>query len=80
MDVIGKVEGKDFPWSRLHDLNGQGLSELFRLPKLATRLHDVIHQFPCLQLAAQILPLRHTLLRIQLTITPDFGWNVDVHG
>ena len=80
MDVIGKVERKDFPWSRLHDLNVQELSELFRLPKLATQLHNVIHQFPRLQLAAQILPLSHTLLRIELTITPDFEWNVHVHG
>ena len=73
-------KAKTVPWSRLHDLDVQGLSELFCLPKLVTQLHDVIHQCPCLQLTVQILPLSHTLLCIELMITSDVGWNEHVHG
>ena len=47
---------------------------------LPTQLHNVIHQFPRVELAAQVLPLSHTLLRIELTVTPDFDWNADFYG
>ena len=51
------MNARTFPWARLRDLNPQELSELFRLPKLANQLHNVIHQFPRVELAAQVLPL-----------------------
>ena len=78
-DWQGGTQGLSLVSSAMISMH-KNVSELFRLPKLATQLHDVIHQFPRLQLAAQILPLSHTLLRIELTITPDFEWNVHVHG
>jgi pre-mRNA-splicing helicase BRR2 len=80
MDEIGRVECKDFSFSRLHDLDAQEVSELFHLPRLVTQLHDVIDQCACLQLAVQILPLSHTLLCIELTITPGVEGNVHVDG
>lgn len=79
-DAIRRVERKDFPWARLRDLNPQELSELFRLPKQARQLYDAIHAFPKVDLAAHILPLSDALLRIELTIKPDFEWNTEYYG
>jgi pre-mRNA-splicing helicase BRR2 len=39
-----------------------------------------VHQFPRLELAAHVQPLTRSLLRIDLTISPDFAWDDKVHG
>jgi pre-mRNA-splicing helicase BRR2 len=42
--------------------------------------HKFVHQFPRLELAAHVQPLTRSLLRIDLTISPDFAWDNKVHG
>lgn len=37
--------------------------------------HKFVHQFPRLELAAHVQPITRSLLRIDLTITPDFAWD-----
>jgi pre-mRNA-splicing helicase BRR2 len=39
-----------------------------------------VHQFPRLELGAHVQPLTRSLLRIDLTVTPDFAWDDKVHG
>lgn len=39
-----------------------------------------MHQFPKLELQAHVQPITRSLLRIELTITPDFQWDEKVHG
>ena len=43
-------------------------------------LHRLIHQFPRLELAAHVQPITRSLLKVDLTITPDFQWDEKVHG
>jgi hypothetical protein len=42
--------------------------------------HKFVHQFPRLELAAHVQPLTRSLLRIDLTISPDFAWDDKVHS
>ena len=37
-------------------------------------------QVPRVELAAQVQPVTRSVLRIDLTITPDFQWDEKVHG
>ncbi|CAI7778033.1 unnamed protein product [Closterium sp. NIES-53] len=62
-----------------HSLS-QELGELVRMPKLGKTLHKLVHQFPRLELAAQVLPITRSVLRVDLTITPDFQWEEKLHG
>lgn len=39
-----------------------------------------MHTFPRLELAAHVLPLTRSLLKVDLTITPDFAWDDKIHG
>lgn len=39
-----------------------------------------MHHIPKLELAVQILPITRSILKVELTITPDFQWNDDIHG
>ncbi|PRQ41579.1 putative RNA helicase [Rosa chinensis] len=67
-------------WERYYDLSSQELGELIKMPKMGRTLHKVIHQFPKLNLAAHVQPITRTVLRVELTITPDFQWEEKVHG
>ncbi|RKP18260.1 Sec63-domain-containing protein, partial [Rozella allomycis CSF55] len=72
VDVLRNLERKDFPFERYFDLNAQELGEFIRVPKLGKQLYQMIHQFPRLELQAQILPITRSMLKIELTLTPNF--------
>lgn len=79
-DILMKLEKKDLAWERYYDLSSQELGELVRAPKFGKLLHKCIHQFPKLNLAAHVQPITRTILRVELTITPDFQWEDRIHG
>ncbi|KAJ3757592.1 putative RNA helicase [Lentinula raphanica] len=79
-EIIRKAEGKQFPWYRYFDLSPPELGELINLPNAGKLVHRLVHSFPKLQLSAQVQPITRSLLRIELTITPDFRWDEKIHG
>lgn len=79
-DVLNKMEKKDIPWERYYDLSATELGELVRVPKLGKSLHKVVHMFPKLELSAHVLPITRSVLKVDLTITPDFQWDEKTHG
>ncbi|ORX48547.1 Sec63-domain-containing protein [Hesseltinella vesiculosa] len=79
-DLIRRLERKEFPWDRYFDLNPQELGELAGQPKGGRLLHKLIHQFPKLDIQTHVLPITRSLLKMELTITPDFQWDEKVHG
>ncbi|KAJ8543596.1 hypothetical protein K7X08_006119 [Anisodus acutangulus] len=79
-EILMKLEKKDLAWERYYDLSSQELGELIRFPKMGRTLHKFIHQFPKLNLAAHVQPITRSVLRVELTITPDFQWEDKVHG
>ncbi|KAL1529400.1 hypothetical protein AB1Y20_000349 [Prymnesium parvum] len=79
-DIIKKIEKKDFAWERFYDLQPQEIGELVRFPKMGKLIHRFVHQFPKLDLAAHVQPITRTVLRVELTITPDFQFEPKVHG
>ncbi|XP_071692835.1 DExH-box ATP-dependent RNA helicase DExH12-like [Rutidosis leptorrhynchoides] len=79
-EILMKLEKKDLAWERYYDLSSQELGELVRAPKLGKNLYRCIHNFPKLNLAAHVQPITRTILRVELTITPDFQWEDRIHG
>lgn len=77
-EVIKKLERKEFPWDRYYDLNAQELGELAGMPKAGKMIHKYVHHIPKLQLQAHVQPVTRSLLRIELTITPDFEFDEKV--
>ncbi|XP_060524349.1 U5 small nuclear ribonucleoprotein 200 kDa helicase [Cylas formicarius] len=79
-EIIKKIEKKYFPWERLYDLGPNEIGELIRVPKLGKTIHKYIHQFPKLELSTHIQPITRSMLKVELTITPDFQWDDRLHG
>ncbi|KAJ3102694.1 DEIH-box ATPase [Phlyctochytrium bullatum] len=75
MDIIQKLERKDFPWDRYYDLNAHELGELAGMPKAGKDIHRLVHQFPRLELQAQVQPITRSLLRVELSILADFQYD-----
>ncbi|KAM0788324.1 hypothetical protein ACM66B_001467 [Microbotryomycetes sp. NB124-2] len=80
VDIIRRAERKEFPWYRYFDLEPAELGELIGEPKAGRLVHRLVHQFPKLELQAHVQPITRSLLRIELTITPDFQWDDKVHS
>ncbi|KAF7305029.1 putative ATP dependent RNA helicase [Mycena kentingensis (nom. inval.)] len=79
-DIIRKAEGKQFPWYRYFDLTPPEIGELIGIPNAGRLVHRLVHNFPKLQLQAQVQPITRSLLRIDLSIIPDFRWDEKIHG
>ena len=79
LEIVEKLEKRDFQWSRLYDLNHQELGNLIRLPQQGKNVFKHIHYFPRLELEAQIQPITRATVRIELTINADFKWEDDYH-
>ncbi|WOO77743.1 U5 small nuclear ribonucleoprotein helicase [Vanrija pseudolonga] len=79
-EIITRAERKEFPWHRYFDLDAAELGELLGMPKSGQLVESLVHKFPRLDLQAHVLPLTRSLLKINVTITPDFVWDHDIHG
>ena len=78
--IIRKLERKEFSLDRLYDLNSQQIGELIHFPQQGKDMYRYIHQFPRLELSALVQPITRSMLRVELTLTPDFNWSEKYHG
>ncbi|KAG9299631.1 hypothetical protein G9A89_020802 [Geosiphon pyriformis] len=76
---IKKIEKKEFEWERYFDLGVPELSQLVG-QNLAKLIYKLVHQFPKLSLKSFVQPITRSLLKVELTITPDFQWDDNIHG
>lgn len=74
-EVVKKIEKKNFPWERFYDLNQHEIGELIRMPKLGKTIHKYVHHFPKLELSVHIQPIIRAMLKVELSIIPDFQWD-----
>ncbi|KAL8940771.1 MAG: hypothetical protein Q9211_002114 [Gyalolechia sp. 1 TL-2023] len=79
-DVITKAEKMDVPWSSYFDLDPPRMGELLGMPKAGKTVCGLVQKFPRLEVQAQVQPVTRSLLRVELTITPNFEWDETVHG
>ncbi|RYP56558.1 hypothetical protein DL771_011877 [Monosporascus sp. 5C6A] len=79
-DIVGKAERIDVPWSSYFDLDPPRMGELLGLPKAGRAVCDLVAKFPRVEVQAQAQPMTRSMLRVELTITPNFQWDDEVHG
>ncbi|KAA8642266.1 ATP-dependent RNA helicase BRR2 [Aspergillus tanneri] len=79
-DIMQKAERIDVPWSSYFDLDPPRMGELLGMPKAGRVVCDLVSKFPRLDVQAQVQPITRSMLRVELTITPNFVWDESVHG
>ena len=53
---------------------------MIRHVRMGREVSKVSKSFPMLSLSATIQPITRTVLRVRLTVTPEFEWNDKLHG
>lgn len=79
-DIIGKAERIDVPWSNYFGLDPPQMGELLGMPKAGKAVCQLVNKFPRLELEAIPRPVTRSMLRIELTIRPNFEWDDSLHG
>jgi pre-mRNA-splicing helicase BRR2 len=79
-DIINKAERIDVPWSNYFDLDPPRMGELLGMPKAGRTVCNFVAKFPRLEVQAQVQPMTRSMLRIELSITPNFEWDDSIHG
>lgn len=79
-DIVQKAERIDVPWSSYFDLDAPRMGELLGVPKAGRTVVDLVSKFPRLEVQAQVQPMTRSMLRVELSITPNFTWDNDLHG
>lgn len=79
-EYVQKAERIDVPWTSYFDLDPPRMGELLGLPKAGRIVCDLVSKFPRLEVQAQVQPMTRSMLRVELTITPNFTWDDQLHG
>ncbi|KAF1992121.1 Sec63-domain-containing protein [Aulographum hederae CBS 113979] len=80
IEVIQKAERSGVPWKHYYDLDPPRMGELLGMPKLGKTVCDLVAKFPRLEVSAVVQPMTRSMLRVELTITPNFTWDDELHG
>ena len=79
-EVFQKAERIEVPWANYLDLDPPRMGELLGMPKMGKTICNLVKRFPRLDVQAQVQPMTRSLLRVELTITPNFEWDEAIHG
>jgi len=79
-NIVQKAERIDVPWSSYFDLDPPRMGELLGMPKAGKTVCSLVAKFPRVEVQAQVQPMTRSMLRIELTITPRFEWDDEIHG
>ncbi|KAF4587861.1 activating signal cointegrator 1 complex subunit 3 [Ophiocordyceps camponoti-floridani] len=79
-DVIHKAERMDVSWNSYFDLDPPRMGELLNMPRAGRTICGLVAKFPRLEVHAQVQPMTRSMLRVELSITPNFEWDDGLHG
>ena len=79
-EIIKKAERIDVPWSSYFDLDPPRMGELLGMQKQGRQVCAMVAKFPRLEISAQVQPITRSMLRVELTLTPKFEWDDNLHG
>ncbi|KAF7523141.1 hypothetical protein G7054_g11863 [Neopestalotiopsis clavispora] len=78
--IVAKAERIDVPWSSFFDLDPPRMGQLLGLPRDGKKVCELVSKFPRVEIQAQAQPMTRSLLRVELSITPNFEWDDALHG
>ncbi|EPQ63005.1 Bgt-317 [Blumeria graminis f. sp. tritici] len=79
-DIIQKAERIDVAWANYFSLDPPRMGELLGLPKAGRTVCNLVSKFPRVEVQATVQPMTRSMLRVELTITPNFEWDDEIHG
>ena len=78
--LIAKLEQRSLTVDKLLEMEASEISAITRVPAATSGILYCVSQIPYLQIDATVQPITRSIIRIKVTLTPDFRWNDRVHG
>uniref|UniRef100_A0AAR2KKX3 Activating signal cointegrator 1 complex subunit 3 n=1 Tax=Pygocentrus nattereri TaxID=42514 RepID=A0AAR2KKX3_PYGNA len=78
--VLSRLEERKLTVDKLKDMQKDEIGHMLHHVNIGLKVKQCVHQIPAILMEATIQPITRTVLRVRLTITPDFRWNDQVHG
>ncbi|KAM4772205.1 activating signal cointegrator 1 complex subunit 3 [Rhinophrynus dorsalis] len=78
--VLSKLEEKKLTIDKLKDMRKDEIGHMLHHVNIGLKVKQCVHQIPSITMEAAIQPITRTVLRVRLSINPDFKWNDQVHG
>ena len=79
-DVLEKLENTKSTLDRMKDMTADELGHIVRHVRMGETVKQLLSTFPSVSLSASIQPITRTVLRVRLSITPDYVWDDRIHG
>jgi pre-mRNA-splicing helicase BRR2 len=79
--IIRKLERvADISWEKYLDLKPTDLGEMVKNQKMGKTLYKFVHMLPKFSIAVHAVPITRSWLKLDISIRPEFDFNIDVHG
>eukprot|EP00906_Rhabdomonas_costata_P036183 RCo050792 len=79
-DIIQKLETRRVTMSKLADMDEMEIGKLITNTRYGSLIKHLSNLFPSLRLEVVGQPITRNILRVKLTITPNFEWSDGLHG
>lgn len=79
-DVIEKIENRGLSIYALREMSAKDIGDMLRNQKYGGLVKKSAEEIPLIDIEASLHPITRTVLRIKISITPNFKWNDRVHG
>lgn len=79
-EIIRATEASHLPFMSYFNFSAAELAEAINFKGHSQKAHDLLRQFPKLELECQAQPISQDLVRVTVDITPDWDWNRKLHG
>ncbi|KAK0733880.1 Sec63 Brl domain-containing protein [Lasiosphaeria miniovina] len=80
LEIVRKAERIEVPFSSYLDLDPPRMGEMLGMPKAGKTVCSLVAKFPRVEVQAHVQPMTRSMLRAELTITPNFEWDDEIHG
>ncbi|KAB0348345.1 hypothetical protein FD754_013202 [Muntiacus muntjak] len=78
--ILTRLEEKNLTVDKLKDMRKDEIGHILHHVNIGLKVKQCVHQIPSVTMEASIQPITRTVLRVTLSISPDFSWNDQVHG
>ncbi|XP_059501244.1 activating signal cointegrator 1 complex subunit 3 [Stegostoma tigrinum] len=78
--VLAKLEEKKLTIDKMKDMRKDEIGHMLHHVNIGLKVKQCVHEIPSIALEASIQPITRTVLRVRLTVTPDFKWHDQTHG
>ena len=78
--VLRNIKEKNPSMEMLLDMDSRELADLVHNQKMGGKLYRIISRFPRIDIDAEIFPITTNVMRIHISLSPNFEWDYHVHG